>query len=195
MQRKLNILLSSDVTEARSWIGRRMSILASHQREDIQKQLPDVVNMTTAQLERYLYNFQQKWQVSQQSQQANLAGNKPTKFNKYCKTRRHRYSSRVTVPRKLFPVRPRSKSSRDIKTRWRMQGTTRGCRIAIESGSLLQPHISTAATAGELFLGVLYNPVLWLPGQIASLYFCPVFCCTVGHGIAAVSDWLVRDNG
>jgi hypothetical protein len=69
MQLKLNILMSSDVTEAGSWVGSRMSVLASHKREDVQKQLPDVVNMTAAQLERYLYDFQQKRQTSQQAEQ------------------------------------------------------------------------------------------------------------------------------
>ena len=69
MQLKLNILMSSDVTEAGSWVGSRMSVLASHKREEIQKQLPDVVNMTAAQLEQYLYDFQQKRQTGQQAEQ------------------------------------------------------------------------------------------------------------------------------
>jgi len=69
LQLKLNILMSSDVTEAGSWVGSRMSVLASHKREEIQKQLPDVVNMTAAQLEQYLHDFQQKRQTSQQAEQ------------------------------------------------------------------------------------------------------------------------------
>jgi len=70
MELKLDILLSSDVTEARSWVGSRMSVLATHKREELQKQLPDVVNMTAAQLEQYLYKFEQKRQTSQQADQA-----------------------------------------------------------------------------------------------------------------------------
>lgn len=70
MQRKLNILMSSDVTEAGLWVGSRMSVLASHKQDEIRKQLPDIVNMTAAQLKQYLHDFQQKQQVNQQSQQA-----------------------------------------------------------------------------------------------------------------------------
>ncbi len=54
---KLDILLSPEVQQARDWVGSYMAVLALPKREELQKQLPDVANMTAPQIEQAVRGF------------------------------------------------------------------------------------------------------------------------------------------
>lgn len=59
---KLDILLSPEVQQAREWVGSYMAVLAVPKRAELQKQLPDVANMTAPQIEQAVRGFLQAQQ-------------------------------------------------------------------------------------------------------------------------------------
>ncbi len=60
MDAKLKLLMSSEAEEARLWVERRMAVQANLTPEQLKRMRPDVLNMTTAQLQELL----QEWQDS-----------------------------------------------------------------------------------------------------------------------------------
>ncbi len=66
---KLAVLMSDEAQQARSWVANYLSVLATHKAEEEKKKLPDVINMTSAQLEQYLHDFQRKRQGDKRKEQ------------------------------------------------------------------------------------------------------------------------------
>ena len=60
---KLDVLLSPEVQQAREWVGSYMAVLAVPKRAELQKQLPDVANMTAPQIEQAVRGFLQAQQL------------------------------------------------------------------------------------------------------------------------------------
>lgn len=60
IQAKLNVLLGNDVEEARQWVGKYLSVLATHQHDDFLKKLPDVRDMSADEMQKYLQDLQQQ---------------------------------------------------------------------------------------------------------------------------------------
>ena len=73
MEERLKILLSPQVEQARAWIGSYLAVLADPHREALRKQLPDVANMTAAQIQQSLREFQlaQQKHAGQGAREAN----------------------------------------------------------------------------------------------------------------------------
>lgn len=74
MEHKLKILNSPEAQDARAWLARNMALAAAPYREKLRKQFPDVANMTAAQLDLAMREFEEKRAASaQQSTEAATA--------------------------------------------------------------------------------------------------------------------------
>jgi hypothetical protein len=68
---KLDILLSQEALDARSWITRRMSLLSEKRAEELREGLPDVTGMTPEQMEAALAQFRAERAADAHTAQAN----------------------------------------------------------------------------------------------------------------------------
>lgn len=70
MRKKLAILGSKEGIEARSWAEGYLNVLTAARAEKFRQQLPDVANMTAAQVQQALYDLQQRRDARSASQKA-----------------------------------------------------------------------------------------------------------------------------
>jgi hypothetical protein len=70
MQKKLAILGSKEGIDARNWAEGYLTVLTTARAEAFRKQLPDVANMTAAQVQQALYDLQQRRDAQAASQKA-----------------------------------------------------------------------------------------------------------------------------
>ena len=66
---KFKILDAPEAQEARAWVGQYMSVMSDRKREEVLKDVPDVVTMSAGQLQQELVKIEQK-RASLQQQQA-----------------------------------------------------------------------------------------------------------------------------
>ncbi|NDC62618.1 MAG: hypothetical protein EBZ59_01205 [Planctomycetia bacterium] len=67
---KFKILDAPEAKEARAWVGQYMSVMSDRKREEVLKDVPDVVTMTAGQLQQELVKIEQKRAALQQRQAA-----------------------------------------------------------------------------------------------------------------------------
>jgi len=70
MEARLAVLLSDEAQDARAWVAQYLSVLAARPREQFKAGLPDVRNLTAAQLQQELAQIQQRRATRRQGQTA-----------------------------------------------------------------------------------------------------------------------------
>ena len=74
LDEKVKVLDSPEARDARSWLGRYLAVMSDAKRADVLRDVPDILDMSTAELEEAIGRVEAKRAAVEQQRQATIAG-------------------------------------------------------------------------------------------------------------------------